>query len=704
MVIAEHVPRVEMQGFAAQPRPFMIQQPDVDSRTMTAPAEGALAPSHRTEATEARNHADRTRAALAVCGLGALLLIWADARLSPLGWPLYLLVCLRAALGIGALWLIRLSCGSMAPGRLNALCVVWQSALIASHLLALTLWPTDLPAHVAGLTILLSVLMLMPNSIRVGMGLGLVLTMGHLALPWIADGKPPEAALLIGCVALNAAAVIVRMREAHLLSGLRAMTAEAERLAGLDRLRADTEAEAAAAATQQRMERETLMAALPYPVAVIRADGTAAFLNPAAREWAAELAEAQAEMWLARIGVGDVPGSGLVTGDMTDRRGQPRPMSAMVRPATWGGTPVRIAILHDDRDTLRTRSAALPPSRMTRLLNDLRTPLNGLLGFTRLLSDTDLTADQRAAVDQALNLGRAMEALLDRMGGRDPAPRPSRPGTGAAPTSQPSHRLNILLVEDDEVSAILTRTLLEREGHTVTLAVDGYRAVQLASDGGFDLILMDLQLPRLGGLAAARRIRALPDPAAARVPIIAMTVDFGPEQIAACRTAGIVRHVVKPLDIAQLRALLTQAGGTGSGEVAQVPPSAPQPRSAGAAAVPGPSHLLDARVLDDHLEVLGAGRLTHVVSSFLSASPETVQDIGTAAAADDLSQLARASHKLGSGALTVGLGELAKLARATEQLAKAGDAAGALAEADRLREIYRPSVAALAAYLEKVRA
>ncbi|MGO4843831.1 response regulator, partial [Rhizobiaceae sp. 2RAB30] len=68
----------------------------------------------------------------------------------------------------------------------------------------------------------------------------------------------------------------------------------------------------------------------------------------------------------------------------------------------------------------------------------------------------------------------------------------------------------------------------------------------MARGGGFDIVLMDIHMPGMEGLTATRAIRALPGPVSA-VPIIAMSADALPQQIAQCREAGMVDHVAKPI-------------------------------------------------------------------------------------------------------------------------------------------------------------
>jgi CheY-like chemotaxis protein len=116
--------------------------------------------------------------------------------------------------------------------------------------------------------------------------------------------------------------------------------------------------------------------------------------------------------------------------------------------------------------------------------------------------------------------------------------------------------LTVLLVEDTEDNRFMMRRLLEMTGYRVVEAMNGEEAVKLAERETPQLILMDLSLPVLDGLAATRLIRKLPQ--LALTPIIAVsahdTSDFQSEAI----RAGCNSYVTKPIDFSELETLIRQ--------------------------------------------------------------------------------------------------------------------------------------------------
>lgn len=114
--------------------------------------------------------------------------------------------------------------------------------------------------------------------------------------------------------------------------------------------------------------------------------------------------------------------------------------------------------------------------------------------------------------------------------------------------------LRVLVAEDNPVNALLVRTLLARAGCNVTIAQDGEEAMTVASNTVFDLIFLDIRMPRMDGLEAAARIRASAGPSAS-APIIALTADASQQDRAAALAVGMDEFVTKPIDAERLLAV-----------------------------------------------------------------------------------------------------------------------------------------------------
>jgi two-component system, cell cycle response regulator DivK len=115
-------------------------------------------------------------------------------------------------------------------------------------------------------------------------------------------------------------------------------------------------------------------------------------------------------------------------------------------------------------------------------------------------------------------------------------------------------RPTVLVVEDFEDNRFMMRRLLEMSGYRVVEAVNGSQAVEMAESESPDIILMDLSLPVLDGLAATRRIRERNG--AGRTPIVAVSAHDSADFHAEALAAGCNEYVTKPIDFDQLVQLL----------------------------------------------------------------------------------------------------------------------------------------------------
>jgi PAS domain S-box-containing protein len=145
---------------------------------------------------------------------------------------------------------------------------------------------------------------------------------------------------------------------------------------------------------------------------------------------------------------------------------------------------------------------------------------------------------------------------------------PGASGEIEAPDEQQARGLSILVAEDNEINALLMRSLLTRLGHHAVIATNGAAALEswaAAKSAGtpYDLMLMDIQMPELDGIEAAKRIRKLEaEQPGARTPILALTANALVEDRYACFEAGMDGFLIKPLDREKLEEALSGLAAT----------------------------------------------------------------------------------------------------------------------------------------------
>jgi CheY-like chemotaxis protein len=118
--------------------------------------------------------------------------------------------------------------------------------------------------------------------------------------------------------------------------------------------------------------------------------------------------------------------------------------------------------------------------------------------------------------------------------------------------------LRVLMADDAMANRELVTAIMNGLGVNLDTVCDGAEAVEAARSGGYDLILMDVHMPVMDGLAATRAIRAMGG-AVARTPIVALTANVQPEHVERCMAAGMDGHVGKPIQLAQLLDVMNRA-------------------------------------------------------------------------------------------------------------------------------------------------
>jgi CheY-like chemotaxis protein len=140
-----------------------------------------------------------------------------------------------------------------------------------------------------------------------------------------------------------------------------------------------------------------------------------------------------------------------------------------------------------------------------------------------------------------------LDAILHAVGGKLQAVAPaSGPGT-QHPSGERRRGLRILLAEDNRVNQILAVRLLEKRGHHVQVAGDGREALEKLKTADFDLVLMDVQMPVMGGFEATAAVRETEKGTGRHIPIVALTAHAVKGDRERCLAAGMDGYVAKPI-------------------------------------------------------------------------------------------------------------------------------------------------------------
>lgn len=216
----------------------------------------------------------------------------------------------------------------------------------------------------------------------------------------------------------------------------------------------------------------------------------------------------------------------------------------------------------------------------------------------------------------------------------------------AAPAGEAVRRLRILVAEDNRVNQMVTRRILESAGHRVRVVSNGEQALDALEASEFDLVAMDLNMPVMDGIDAARLYRAS-SLDRAYVPIIALTADATPAAAKRAREAGMDSCVTKPIEAARLLELVQEMVP----EKAEAPPAAGGGASSGALR-PAPTIDRDALAA---LEELGGPEFVREVTDGFVTDGDVVLDALRAAVADgDALAFRDQLHALRSGAANIG--------------------------------------------------
>ena len=246
---------------------------------------------------------------------------------------------------------------------------------------------------------------------------------------------------------------------------------------------------------------------------------------------------------------------------------------------------------------------------------------------------------------------------------REPAPVP-------VPAAPPLH---ILVAEDNELNAQLVEQLVTRRGHRVRLATNGREALALAGEGGFDLLLLDIQMPELDGFEVVQAIRERERTMGGHLPVIALTARARHEERERCLAAGMDDFLTKPIGPAELLASIERVL---AGRPASEPPLA-------TATEPGvllASKTLLAACDDDPM------LLDKLIRIFQNSMPSSLARVQNAVARQDATQLRESAHQL-RGLLSTFSTEAAQAAALLEARGTGGELGDATSTVENLADL-----------------
>ena len=239
-----------------------------------------------------------------------------------------------------------------------------------------------------------------------------------------------------------------------------------------------------------------------------------------------------------------------------------------------------------------------------------------------------------------------------------------------------TRKLRVLVAEDNSVNQTLIVRVLQKMGHSTTLAQNGKEAFTLAANGKFDICFMDVQMPEMDGLDATAAIRELEGSNGNHLPIFAMTAHAMKGDREICLRAGMDGYISKPVRFSDIEHTLTTLAESPRLNLQQESPPMPWSRA-------------------EALERLGGDEdlFRELCRIFLEESPRLLEALRQAIRAGSPEVIKRAAHSLKAEVGCLGASRAAKLAREIEDMANAVDLV-------RLGEAMRPLEQELAALVE----
>ncbi|MCG6553696.1 MAG: ATP-binding protein [Candidatus Magnetominusculus sp. LBB02] len=255
---------------------------------------------------------------------------------------------------------------------------------------------------------------------------------------------------------------------------------------------------------------------------------------------------------------------------------------------------------------------------------------------------------------------------------------------------RPQKSLHILAAEDIEENILLLTARLKQQGHTVEAARNGYEAVELYKKGGFDIILMDMQMPVMDGLEATQRIRGIENETGTHIPIIALTASVTSDERRVYIAKNVDEVVAKPIDFKELfctmeRLMPAHAGKAVKTFTESVPQTHPQH-----------SPVIDT---DKALDTWGDWNIyVNALASFIEKYRHTADDIASLLKDSDIAAAKQISHAVRGLSGNLSMTEVYRIVSDVDDMLRGANTEGAAALLDDLEG----AVARAAVFIEGI--
>jgi two-component system, sensor histidine kinase RpfC len=226
---------------------------------------------------------------------------------------------------------------------------------------------------------------------------------------------------------------------------------------------------------------------------------------------------------------------------------------------------------------------------------------------------------------------------------------------------------SVLVADDNRTNRNVLAAILEAAGHEVTMVADGDEALSALEEGGFDILLLDVNMPRLNGIDAASMWRQI-EGGRSHLPIIGVTADATSETMERCLAAGMDARVTKPFDSKKLLSLIDDYTNKGDNASATSLNDPMDVVVSLASVKMGSNTILDPAQMDYLRSIGDESFVSEMISSFIADITETIEPMRASVADQDVQQFRFCAHAFKSSAHNIGAAKLAELCGRLENI------------------------------------